>query len=92
MSDAEFRPPIGLMNIDDDVGWIEQHDQMLRQIRDGPRRFSRFLDLVQCHLPAEYALGTHFSDSRSVMWHGKMSRNRLAGRFLRNLSRLRGDF
>ena len=31
---AEFGPAIGMVQIDDDVGGIEQHDQVLREIRD----------------------------------------------------------
>ena len=32
MAVAEFRPAVGVVEIDHDVGRIEQHDQMLRQI------------------------------------------------------------
>src|SRR3954467_13234828 len=31
---AEFGAPIGVMHIDDDVGGIEEHDQVLREIGD----------------------------------------------------------
>ena len=34
MAVAELRPAISVMEIDDDVGGIEQHDQVLREIRD----------------------------------------------------------
>ena len=32
---AELRPSISVMQIADDVGWIQQHDQMLRQVGKG---------------------------------------------------------
>src|ERR1700729_1870427 len=32
---AEFRTPIVMMDIDDDVGGVEQHDQVLREISYG---------------------------------------------------------
>jgi hypothetical protein len=34
MSLAELGPTIGVMQIDDDVGGIEEHDQMLCEIGD----------------------------------------------------------
>src|SRR4029077_558429 len=31
---AELRPPIGVVQIDDNVGGIEEHDQVLREVGD----------------------------------------------------------
>jgi hypothetical protein len=53
MTIAQFRPTIGVMETDDDVGGVEQHDHMLREISVG---IGAQLPVVEQKWRSRYAL------------------------------------